>query len=231
MFDFHTHTIMDGNTPCLLNIPFPYKNYSTEAYSQNPNIAFSVGLHPWDVSEKWEENVEAVRNEATQSRVWAIGECGLDKILGASFDLQLKAFRAQIAVSEDVRKPMVIHCVKAFNELLAVRKELYTENQRLGRQTMPWVIHGFRGKPDLAKQLMTKGLFLSFGNSYNIETLRQVFVSNHFFFLETDDNHLPISHIYEQVSHHLGVGISHLETICDPRQTIFSDFHCDRCLP
>ena len=223
MFDFHTHIIIDGNAPCLLNIPLVDRTCNDYSL-QNPNMAFSVGLHPWDISEDWEDMLKTVRKEATQHRVWAIGECGLDKLRGASFDLQLKAFYAQISIAEEVRKPMVIHCVKAFNELLAIRKEMETESQCRNRQIMPWVIHGFRGKPELAKQLMAKGLLLSLGHLYNAKTLRQVFTSCLPFFLETDDCHLPICQIYEQVARHLGVDVGRLETLCDPRQTIFSGF-------
>lgn len=226
MFDFHTHIVKDGGVPCLLNIPnnmlSSHGMKVSQTLLQSSNTAFSVGLHPWDVYEDWENMVEVVKKESTQDRVWAIGECGLDKLRGTSFDLQLKAFYAQITIAEEVKKPMVIHCVKAFNELIAIRKEIDQENKRRNRKTMPWVIHGFRGKPDLAKQLMAKGLLLSFGHLYNIETLRQVFTFCRPFFLETDDCHLSVSRIYEQVARHLDVNVAHLETLCDPRQTIFS---------
>ena len=220
MFDFHTHTIKDGNTPCLLNIPLSCYDHINDCLP-NPNIVFSVGLHPWDVSEDWEEKIEAIQRGATHDRVWAIGECGLDKICGASFDLQLKAFHAQITIAETLRKPMVIHCVKAFNELLAARKETDAENRRHNRQSVPWVIHGFRGKPNLANQLMSKGLLLSFGHSYNTYTLRKVFASCKPFFLETDDNNLSIGQIYEQVALELSVDVVSLDARCNPYQTIF----------
>lgn len=232
----------DGNVPCLLNIPLFSKddcNASSAladmgSHSQacpNASVAFSVGLHPWNVDEEeWEEKVEQVRQKAALPRVWAIGECGLDKLCGASFDLQMKAFRAQIAIAEEARKPMVIHCVKAFSELMALRKETEADSVRRKRRPMPWVIHGFRGKPDLAKQIMAKGLLLSFGHSYNTETLCQVFNFGRPFFLETDDCHLPICQIYEQVARSLGVDVARLDALCDPRHTVFSGFPLCDCL-
>ena len=86
---------------------------------------------------------------------------------------------------------------------------------------MPWIIHGFRGKLEQAKQLMAKGFCFSFGHQYHVETLRFFFTSSHPFFLETDDSRLSIRQIYEQVALHLGVDVCHLESLCDPRQTIF----------
>ena len=221
--------MIEGSASCLLNIPYGVIVLPTdiEAYLEahpNPDMAFSLGLHPWNVDEAWEDRVEVVRKEATLNRVWAIGECGLDKLRGASFDLQLKAFHAQIAIAEELRKPMVIHCVKAFSELMAIRKDIDTQNKLRNRLTMPWVVHGFRGKPDLAKQIMARGLLLSFGHLYNAETLRQVFTSCRPFFLETDDCRLPIFQIYEQVGRHLGVDVAHLDALCDPRHTVFADF-------
>ena len=189
------------------------------------HVRLSIGLHPWEMDENWQEHIAMIRKEASREDVWAIGECGLDKVHGESLILQMEAFRAQIAIAEKVQKPMVIHCVRAFDELLMLRRELETNGRQEGREPQPWVIHGFRGKPEQAKQMMTKGMLLSFGHQYNVETLRFVFTSSRPFFLETDDLHLSVHQIYEQVAHHLDVDVSHLSHLCDPRKTLFSRQH------
>ena len=214
MFDFHTHII--SSAPSLLNVPL-----SETLMSYPEGVKLSVGLHPWDVEAHWRDAVDWVTSHARRADVWAIGECGLDKVRGAELTVQIAAFRAQIAVSELVGKPMIIHCVKAFDELLSLRHELETECRRRGAQPQPWIIHGFRGKQEQAKQLMAKGFSFSFGHQYQVETLRFVFTSSHPFFLETDDSSLSIRQIYEQAALHLGVDVYHLESLCDPRQTIF----------
>ena len=221
MFNFHTHNVDD--IPCILNVRLDGGVAQDAACStpQKSGVALSVGLHPWDVASDWQERVEKVRFMAASDRVWTIGECGLDKVRGGAFSQQMEAFRAQVALAEELEKPMVIHCVKAFDELLALRRELLEQHRREGRGVQPWVVHGFRGKPEQAKQLMAKGLLLSFGHHYHVETLRFVFTTSCPFYLETDDSPFSVRQIYGQVARHLDVDVVRLETLCDPRQTLF----------
>ena len=213
MFNFHTYYI--DEEPCLLNV-------EASAVATAPvGAMLSVGLHPWQVGASWQDEVARIRSVAASDAVWAIGECGLDRVHGETMPLQMEAFRAQIALSEQVQKPMVIHCVRAFDALLQLRKELEQQCHREGRNAQPWVVHGFRGKPEQAKQIMAKGLLLSFGHLYNVDTLRFVFTSCRPFYLETDDLHLSVRQIYAQVARHLGVEVARLDSLCDPRQTLF----------
>ena len=214
MFNFHTYSIDDVS--CLLNVDM------AEILPSYPDhVKLSIGLHPWKVDEGWQGRMALIRRLAGREDVWAIGECGLDKVHKESFPLQMEAFRIQIALAEELQKPMVIHCVRAFDELLMLRRELEATCKKVGREPQPWVIHGFRGKPEQAKQMMTKGMLLSFGHQYNIETLRFVFTFSRPFYLETDDLHLSVRQIYEQVAHHLDVDVSRLSPLCDPRKSLF----------
>lgn len=214
MFNFHTYSV--DEVPCLLNV-----DTADILPSYPEHVKLSIGLHPWKVDEGWQERIAVMRQEASREDVWAIGECGLDKVHRETLPLQMDAFRAQITLAEEVQKPMVIHCVRAFDELLMLRRELETTCGKEGREPQPWIIHGFRGKPEQAKQMMTKGMLLSFGHQYNLETLRFVFTSSRPFYLETDDLHLSVRHIYEQVAHHLDVDVSRLSLLCDPRTSLF----------
>ena len=216
MFNFHTYYIIE-NEPCLLNV-----DVADLQPSYPEQVKLSIGLHPWKVTEACQDELNLLREAAQRPDVWAIGECGLDKAKGEALPLQMEAFRAHIALAEEVRKPMVIHCVRAFDELLMLRREVECQCRKEGREPQPWAIHGFRGKPEQAKQMMTKGLLLSFGHQYNIETLRFVFTSSRPFYLETDDLRLSIRQIYEQVAHHLDVDVSCLVPLCDPLPSLFS---------
>jgi TatD DNase family protein len=238
LFNFHTHYI--DEVPCLLNADV--RHWLEGAYPSR--VALSVGLHPWCVAADWQEEFSLVRAAAMDERVWAIGECGLDKVRGAALPLQTEAFRAHVLLAEEVRKPLVLHCVKAYDELLALRREVERQCKQRSCVPQPWVLHGFRGGPEQAKQLMAKGFLFSFGHQYNIETLRFVFACSkdalvsgsscddglsgssealalNPFFLETDDSRLSVRQIYDQVAHHLGVDVARLERLCDPHQTIF----------
>lgn len=214
MFNIHTHII--DSLPCLYSIG----NKETPAYLPK-HAALSAGMHPWCVTSNWKDSFEHIAHIASRDDVWAIGECGLDKMRGANIDVQMEVMRAHINLAEQLRKPMVVHCVKAFDQLLMLRKELEQACKHSGYTPQPWVIHGFRGKPEQAKQLVAKGLYLSFGHQYNVETVRCLFNCGHPFYLETDDLHLSVCHIYEQVARHLDVEPSHLESLCDPLQKFF----------
>ena len=226
MFNFHTYHI--DEEACLLNV-----DVADIQPSYPKQVILSVGLHPWKVKVDWQQVIDSFHQEAQRPDVWAIGECGLDKVQGEELSLQMEAFRAHIALAEEVQKPMVIHCVRAFDELLMLRRELESSCKREGGEPQPWVIHGFRGKPEQAKQLMTKGMLFSFGHQYNVETLRWVaglsklsgiseMPPSTSFFLETDDLPLSVRQIYEQVARHLDVDVAHLSRFCDPRTTLFS---------
>lgn len=218
---------MEGE-PCLLNV-----DVANLQPSYPEPVKLSVGLHPWKVGEKWQDDFMQVRAAAMRDDVWAIGECGLDKVRGVALPVQMEVLRAHITLAEEMQKPMVIHCVRAFDELLALRKEVEHQYRKAGKVPQPWVVHGFRGKPEQAQQIMAKGLLVSFGHHYHVETLRWVYGYSglsgmsrtsrvNSFFLETDDLHLSIRQVYEQAALHLGVDIAHLSHFCDPRRTLFS---------
>lgn len=206
-FNFHTHNNSASHSAAFSD--------ETAILNCRPNDTLptaspcSVGLHPWDVSDDWAEQVEMVRQKAKSESVWAIGECGIDKLRGGDTHLQQLAFDAQATIAREVNKPVIVHCVKAMDELLNLASH-YPD--------VTFIIHGFRGKPQQAKQIIAKGLLLSFGYHYNVETLRFVYSANLPFFLETDDLHLSVRRIYEQVAGHLDVGVSRLVHLCDPRQ-------------
>ena len=93
-----------------------------------------------------------------------IGECGLDKLRShLDIDEQIILFAEMARIAEQLGKPVIIHCVKAFSELLAVHKQI--------NPSVPWIIHGFRGKPQLMQQLLAKGMYISFGIKFNAESL------------------------------------------------------------
>lgn len=118
----------------------------------------SVGIHPWHADTG---DVAAVRGIAlAEPRVVAIGECGLDRFRGPSLEVQQQVFEQQIQLAEELGLPMIIHCVRAFNELIALRLKY--------RPSQPWIVHGFRGKPELARQLVGHGFYLSLGSLYNL---------------------------------------------------------------
>lgn len=149
----------------------------------------SVGIHPWYIYNV-EEQLDELKRQAAQPGVVAIGETGLDKLADAPLPLQQEIFRTSVSLSEDFGLFVIIHCVKAWDELIALKKEL--------KPRMPWVIHGFRGNRTLAEQLIRQGFYLSFGDRFNPEALRAAWPDR--LFAETDDRQIDIRSVYDNLS-------------------------------
>ena len=137
---------------------------------------FSAGLHPWDVTEYFEDQLNVLEKLLANPQVLAVGECGFDALKGPSHELQERAFVRQVEFSEKYGKPMILHVVRDFDSVIRLRKQL--------KPTQKWLIHGFRGGPEQMNQLYAQGILVSFGLKHNPESLRAV--PSDRLFLETD---------------------------------------------
>lgn len=154
---------------------------------------FSVGLHPWFIaSNQISEMKETILRLAQDKWCVAIGETGLDKLIHVPLTRQLEVFQWHIELAMSLQKPIVIHCVRAFQEVI--------EELRKMKFPHPVIFHGFVSKPQLAAQISSIGYYLSFGERSfrNPDTLTTTLsqVKNHRFFLETDDSEQSIVDLY-----------------------------------
>ena len=137
---------------------------------------FSAGLHPWDVTDDFENQLIELENILANPRVVAVGECGFDTLKGPSHELQEQAFVRQVELSERYGKPMILHVVRDFDSVIRLRKQF--------KPTQKWLIHGFRGGLAQMDQLYAQGILVSFGLKHNPESLRTV--PSDRLFLESD---------------------------------------------
>lgn len=153
----------------------------------------SVGLHPWYIDEgEVDKVINRLVNKLEQDdnkQIKAIGECGLDRLSTVSMDVQRLVFIKHIELSERFHLPIIIHCVKAVDEMLAIRHKY--------KPTQPWIWHGFRGKPEQLTQLLRAGFYVSFGFRYNTTSLAACPLDR--MLLETDDDPRPVSILYNKV--------------------------------
>lgn len=151
--DIHTH----GRTgPDMMTNIEPWDEILTEA----GEAWYSVGIHPWSTEEEIGDDVwRELERMARDPRVLAIGEAGLDALRGGEEALQEAIFRRQASLSEEVGKPLIIHCVRRYGRIMELRRELAPKQR--------WIIHGFRGKPELARQLVAAGFDISLGKKHN----------------------------------------------------------------
>jgi TatD DNase family protein len=208
--DIHTHSLTsDANIKKVFNLDITVNTLGEDLehfFGENESV--SVGIHPWSVSEElFFEQMDILEFLAADSRVKAIGEIGLDKLKGPDLKLQEEVFLKQIRVAEAVKKPIIVHCVKSFNELIAIKKVV--------RPKVPMIIHGFNRKVDLAKELMQKGFFLSFGGALLKSDLVEEAFRNipldQVFFETDDDKVLIVSEVYEMAADILKIDIEELK--------------------
>lgn len=189
LYNLHTHKF--SNHPDCLEL---VNQYPQEFDASIP--FYSIGIHPWYIVEdRIEEDLAIIEDKIQTANCLAVGECGLDKRIEIPFSLQEQVFRKQLALAEKYQKPVVIHCVASFQELIAIKNDI--------KSTVPMIIHGFSKNEQLAKQLLDNGFYLSFGK-YLLRNpeLESVFksVPNDRFFLETDTIEETIEEVYALAS-------------------------------
>jgi len=204
--DIHTHG--SGVIPGIYAIE-NLMAHEERTPADMPARPCTYGIHPWHLNQKTLDRLTAkVRSVASSPALVAIGEAGFDKLRGPDIEIQSRAFETQVIISEEIRKPLVIHCVRAWDELLPAHKRL--------RPKMPWLIHGFRGNTALATQLILKGMYLSFWFDFIIRPESSKLLKslpNERIFLETDGADIDIRAIYDKVAGDLGMSVDELKKV------------------
>lgn len=169
------------------------------------NGLFSIGIHPWYIDGfHWRNQWNSLEEWSRKDNVVAIGECGLDTLCETPFSLQQEVFAEQIILAEKLQKPLVIHCVRAWDEVLIV----------LGQQplSIPIIFHGFNKKASLASRLTGKGYYLSFGKWLKNPSAREVLsaIPPDKILLETDDADISIESVYDWAAQSMGIPLNSL---------------------
>ena len=185
--NIHTHHLSKDNGVYLFNNRFGFdKEIYLEKY-------FSIGIHPWDADLKtltleFEKIIQ-------HQNCLAIGECGIDKVSDIDLELQKKIFISQLDLAVKFQKPVIIHCVKAFDELMEICSPYHSK--------IPLIIHGFNKSLQLAKQLIDKGFYISLNHSiFKKEELDFNSLPMEKLFLETDNNEsILIKDVYKKAAY------------------------------
>jgi len=190
--DIHTHPFHKEKDTIIVQNIFPGEGF---AAFTGRNF-YSVGLHPWHIksTKKNNELLQMVEDALEFDHVLFVGEAGLDKAVINNFEEQKRIFEAQAFIAEEYKKPLIIHCVRAFNEVLELHKKMQPE--------MPWIMHGYNGNIQITKAFESKNVFFSFGenlfrsNSKLIESFRYCPLDR--IFLETDEFDGEVESIYKR---------------------------------
>lgn len=190
--DIHTHKNHFGRDTITVQNIFPGEGFG----AFTGRNFYSIGLHPWHIKTKNENNelLQLIEDALEFNHVIFVGEAGLDKAINKDFAEQQRVFKAQAFMAEEFNYPLIIHCVKAYNEVFELRKNM--------NPAMPWILHGFNGSVELTRQLENAGFLFSFGealfknNSKVIQSFSHLPLEKIFF--ETDESIEEVERIYDQ---------------------------------
>ena len=116
--------------------------------------------------------------------------------------VQEELLSVQLKIGESLHKPVIVHCVRAWSELLSVfRKQRFTYNK---------AIHGYRGSLPVLERLLEEGWYISVGFYTPPELIEHILEQ---LLLESDDTQLPIDTLYEQTAEQLNISDNALKTM------------------
>ena len=183
ILDIHTHHLKENVSQYIYSC-------MPSAFSPREGGYYSVGIHPWNINSTTESEYECLKKIASHPQVIAIGEAGLDKMIPIDLSIQKELFKLHLELSETLGKPLIIHSVRTSNEIIQLKKEFCPKS--------PWIIHGFRGKKELADQLTAQNIYLSFGERYQESAIKSIPLNR--LLLETDESEKEILLIYKSVA-------------------------------
>jgi TatD DNase family protein len=207
MTDIHSHDpqIIPGQNKVLSLQLHPDMDFEAVLNALPSTILISAGIHPWHASKWSPANISILEDMLQHSRIVFIGEIGLDNACGVTYENQLFVLESQLKLAERIGKVVLIHNVGHQSELLAMKKRF--------KDIPAWILHGFRGKAQMAKQFISNGFYLSFGPKYQVEALRACPIDR--LFVETDDSDVDLRTLYQKVADDLGITVEVLESsIC-----------------
>lgn len=170
---------------------------------------YSIGIHPWYLDEnRLEYDLNSISEKLKLPSCLALGECGLDKRIDIPMELQTSVFKQQLEIVQQTEKPIILHCVAAYDEVIAVKKELDIKN--------PMIIHGFSKNEQVANSLLKNGFYLSFGKyllrNPDLEKVIK-FAPENKILLETDTIEESIYEVYEKAALIRGISVAAMQTI------------------
>jgi TatD DNase family protein len=191
--NIHCHKSGFGQVVSIENV------FVQNRQTNSPNGFYSLGLHPWHILEipiDFDLDDTLIHFIKIDKTLIAIGEIGLDHAIAIPIETQIKIFEQQLLVAQTFDLPVIIHCVRAYSELLHCKK-------RLGI-TIPMIIHDYYGNLQTTKELEKHGFYFSFGKQFSLKNDHAIQASKVLsldkIFLETDESDFEIENVYSFLS-------------------------------
>lgn len=192
--DFHTHCRRGDALEILSVDPLDKAKF---ALAIGEGFPFSVGVHPWRAAENPErlnEAFERMECAVQNGQAVAVGECGLDWVVEVDRGLQTEVFERQLALAKRSDRPVILHCVRAFEDVMLRLRRAKIERA---------VFHSFIGSVQQAERVVREGYFCSFSprsltSARTCEVIRQIAPSA--LLIERDECECSIEEVYEAVA-------------------------------
>jgi TatD DNase family protein len=214
LINLHTHRTNETGDIQILNV------FAQDLLPEAPNYLFSTGLHPWHIEKvNPGECFQAINRAAQQKNMLAVGECGLDRSIEVNFAKQSWCFEQQVQIANNHCKPLIIHCVRAYSDIMKHKKE--------NKSGLPWIIHGYNGNMETTLSLIKHDFYFSVGELLLKDvakhvTFRSIPINR--LFLETDESELSIAEIYTLAAQILKIDQKELsQIIVSNFKTVFGE--------
>ena len=183
ILDLHTHRL--DATAALIAV-------DPRHFNPLPGKWYSVGFHPWDdVGALTDEDFDLLARCARHPQVLAVGETGMDRVRGDDLPVQEAVFIRHMQLARELGKPVVVHNVRATQDILAARRRAHLDDVILA-------IHGMRAGANVARTLLNAGCYLSYGPRFSPEALSVTPLDR--LLIETDDSDMAITAVAAQVA-------------------------------
>lgn len=203
--NFHAHQQKPAENEIVIQSLFLQDDLIAQ---MSDKIFFTAGLHPWHANVLSKTEVKNRLKDLINSKtIIAVGETGMDKLKGPGLEIQIEIFKQHIEIAEEYNLPLIVHSVKANNEVLKLKRDL--------KSKIPWVIHHFNGSKQMAFDLIENGFYLSVchhiksSNSKLSEYFHDLPLEK--IFLETDDFRIEIKNLYKIAALKWGVSVERLK--------------------
>ncbi|MBL0911612.1 MAG: TatD family hydrolase [Bacteroidia bacterium] len=187
-YNVHTHHRAQAADESVLRNAYLYA-----PYLQPVTYALSAGLHPWFIQGDMDAVRESLETALRNPQVKALGECGLDRLKGPPFEIQYRFLQMQRELAEASGKPMIIHCVRAYDEI----------REQLKDAQVPVILHDHRASLVQTRRLLHyPHFYFSLGKGLLNDSAKYLqacaAIPPERVLFETDTLRMPVQKVYER---------------------------------
>ena len=181
--NIHSNQKVSGSTFAI--------QYRHDVFTDLPKSYFSAGLTPGQITEVWPTHFTLLEAALNSSRALAVSGCGLNKTCVVNWQLQQKAFMAQLSLAHSLNKPIIVNSIRADDELVqTIRKNQPAQAVLLQYRNQPWA---------MAEKLLNAGFWLCFDKNpewpHGQQVLLQTPLNRLLFY--SDDAATPVEELYK----------------------------------